>query len=103
MHVIRQLYVTDFRIIRPSTAQTGVPHALTTDDEFEGYHIPAGTIVTWSHWAISHSETEYNNAEQFYPDRFLDEDLEDIVKGHHGFGAGKSGSLLLSSHSQEVH
>ncbi|KAJ5801987.1 uncharacterized protein N7503_004437 [Penicillium pulvis] len=74
---------------RPSTAQTGVPHALTTDDEFEGYHIPAGTTVTWNHWAISHSETEYKNAEQFYPDRFLDEDLDDIVKGHYGFGAGR--------------
>jgi cytochrome P450 len=97
------LHVTYLLVTRPSTAPTGVPHALTTDDEFEGYHIPAGTIVTWNHWAISHSETEYKNAEQFFPDRFLDEDLEDIVKGHYGFGAGKSGSLLYSSYSRVVH
>jgi cytochrome P450 len=97
--VLTQLFDNDRVITRPTTAQTGIPHALTTDDEFEGYRIPAGTTVTWNHWAISHNENEYKDAERFYPDRFLDEDLDDVVKGHYGFGAGRSRSLILQPSS----
>jgi len=62
---------------------------LTKDDEFEDYKLPAGTVVTWNHWAISHSSGEYDQPERFYPDRFLDDDLDKVGKGHLGFGAGK--------------
>lgn len=74
---------------RPSIAETGIPHATTEDDEFEGYHIPAGTVVTYNHWGIANDPSEYDQAERFWPERFLDEDLDKFLKGHLGFGTGE--------------
>ena len=74
---------------RPTNTQTGVPNALTKDDEFEGYRLPAGTVVTWNHWTISHDPNEYGEPERFYPDRFLNDDIGNVAKGHLGFGAGR--------------
>ena len=75
--------------VRPTNSQTGIPHALTTDDEYEGYQLPAGTVVTWNNWAIAWSAEDYDQPERFLPERFLDEDVDKITKGHLGFGAGK--------------
>ncbi|KAH7215518.1 cytochrome P450 [Fusarium oxysporum] len=72
---------------KPAIAETGIPHALIKDDTFDGYKIAAGTVVTYSHWAISH--LDYDDPDRFYPERFLDEDLDVPTKGHLGFGAGK--------------
>ncbi|RKK12166.1 hypothetical protein BFJ66_g10945 [Fusarium oxysporum f. sp. cepae] len=74
---------------KPVIGETGIPHASIKDDEFEGYTIPAGTIVTYNHWAISNSEDEYEQPERFWPERFVNEDLDKPLKGHLGFGAGK--------------
>lgn len=73
---------------RPSIAETGIPHATTEDDEFEGYHIPAGTVVTYNNWGIANDPAEYDQPERFWPERFLDSDLDKFLKGHLGFGAG---------------
>lgn len=74
---------------RPSIAETGIPHATTEDDEFEGYRIPAGTVVTYNIWGIANDPSEYDQPERFWPERFLDDDLDKFLKGHLGFGAGK--------------
>lgn len=79
-------------MIRPAIAETGIPHALTKDDEFEGYRLPAGAVVTYNHWAISH--LDYEDPERFYPERFLDDDLNAPTKGHLGFGSGKLRDIL---------
>ncbi|KAK6988661.1 cytochrome P450 [Favolaschia claudopus] len=49
----------------------GVPHRLTVDDEYEGYHLPAGSIVFGNVWAILHDEVEYPEPLEFLPERFL--------------------------------
>ncbi|KAJ2934711.1 hypothetical protein H1R20_g2360, partial [Candolleomyces eurysporus] len=49
----------------------GVPHALSTDDEYKGYHIPAGTIVIANQWAMLHDENVYTDPFEFNPDRFI--------------------------------
>ncbi|KAI8167049.1 Cytochrome P450 monooxygenase COX1 [Colletotrichum sp. SAR 10_70] len=74
---------------KPTIAETGIPHALMRDDEFEGYKIPAGTIVTYNQWAIANSTDEYEQPERFCPERFINEDLDKPAKGHLGFGAGE--------------
>lgn len=51
-----------------------VPHRVTVDDEYKGYHIPAGSIIVGNVWAVLHDETRYPNPEVFDPTRFLTSD-----------------------------
>ncbi|KAF5487264.1 Cytochrome P450 monooxygenase patI [Colletotrichum siamense] len=74
---------------RPNIAEIGAPHMLTRDDEYEGYKFPAGTVFTWNAWAIALNEKEYKDPERFYPERFLDDDVENVLKGHWSFGPGR--------------
>lgn len=68
--------------------QTGVPHMLTEDDEYEGYKFPAGTLFTWNAYALALNENDYSDAERFKPERFMNEDLKNPLKGHWSFGTG---------------
>lgn len=74
---------------RPNVNPTGFPHALIRDDEYNGYVLPASTVVTINNWAISLNPNEYTNPDKFDPDRFLGPDLWNPMKGHYGFGAGR--------------
>lgn len=74
---------------RPNIADIGVPVALTKDDEYEGYRIPAGTVVTWSNWAVAMNPDEYEQPERFWPERFMNDDLKNPLKGQWGFGPGE--------------
>ncbi|KAI0777244.1 CyP450 monooxygenase [Trametes elegans] len=49
----------------------GIPHRLIQDDEYRGYRIPKGTLVTPNIWAYSRDETHYPNPREFLPERFL--------------------------------
>lgn len=73
---------------RPNIAEIGAPTALTQDDEYEGYKFPKGTVFTWNAWAIALNPDEYEEPERFWPDRFLNDDLENALKGHWAFGPG---------------
>jgi cytochrome P450 len=68
--------------------QTGVPHMLMQDDEYEGYKFPAGTQFCWNAYAISLSEDEYPDPLVFNPDRFMNKDLNSPLQGHWSFGTG---------------
>jgi cytochrome P450 len=74
---------------RPNTAEIGAPTTLIKDDEYEGYKFPAGTVFVWNAWAISLDPREYEDPERFYPERFLNADLNNPLKGHWGFGPGR--------------
>lgn len=65
-----------------------IAHSLIKDDEFEGYRFPARTTFVWNHWGIHNSAKEYEQPERFWPDRFMNEDLDKPLKEHLGFGAG---------------
>ncbi|KAJ7290002.1 cytochrome P450 [Mycena rebaudengoi] len=52
-------------------APIGVPHAVTVEDAYRGYRIPAGSIVISNIWAILHDEIAYPDPYKFNPDRFL--------------------------------
>ncbi|KAF7316410.1 Cytochrome P450 [Mycena indigotica] len=47
------------------------PHMLSTDDEYDGHHLKAGTIVVPNSWAILHDPEVYSEPESFNPSRFL--------------------------------
>jgi len=48
----------------------GVPHLATADDEYRGYHIAQGTIVTANIWSMTRNEKVYPDPETFRPERF---------------------------------
>ncbi|KAF7373020.1 Cytochrome P450 [Mycena sanguinolenta] len=48
-----------------------IPHYLAVDDEYQGYRIPANSIVIGNAWAILHDETIYPDPHSFKPERFL--------------------------------
>ncbi|KAJ2928446.1 hypothetical protein H1R20_g8642, partial [Candolleomyces eurysporus] len=56
-------------------APIAVPHLLSTDDEYEGYRFPAGTVIIPNAWqvfqAMLHDETVYPDPFNFNPDRFI--------------------------------
>lgn len=65
----------------------GVPHAVTADDEYMGYHIPKGATIVGGHWAISMDEKMYPNPDAFEPERFLRN--PDLPYSQFGFGRRK--------------
>ncbi|KAJ6458411.1 cytochrome P450 [Mycena vitilis] len=48
-----------------------LPHYVAVDDEFQGYRIPARSIVLGNTWAILHDENMYPDPYLFKPERFL--------------------------------
>ncbi|EKM48702.1 uncharacterized protein PHACADRAFT_202500 [Phanerochaete carnosa HHB-10118-sp] len=70
----------------------GVAHQSVADDEYEGYHIPAGTVLFGNARTILHDEERFPNPDTFNPSRFLDSDghllkhLVDAVSSAFGFG-----------------
>ncbi|KAI0747873.1 cytochrome P450 [Daedaleopsis nitida] len=69
-----------------------VPHRLTEDDIYNGYHLPKGTLVVANSWAILHDEKAYTDASTYNPDRFLradgtlNPDIRDPAVAAFGFG-----------------
>ncbi|KLO06513.1 CyP450 monooxygenase [Schizopora paradoxa] len=49
----------------------GVPHLLTEDDTYNGYFLPAGTVVAANQWWMMHDPSEFPEPEIFRPERFL--------------------------------
>jgi len=75
----------------------GVPHAATEDDWYEGMFIPKGTICLANSWNCNHDRAVFgDDADEFRPERHLDEDgqlssgpLETNQAGHVSFGFGR--------------
>ncbi|KAI0325277.1 cytochrome P450 [Cubamyces sp. BRFM 1775] len=76
---------------RPVTP-LAVPHRLTSDDVYNGYHLPAGSIVVGNSWAILHDEKTFPDPDAFIPERFLNPDgslrteMRDAELAAFGFG-----------------
>jgi cytochrome P450 len=56
---------------RPVTAG-GLPHMCVKDDVYEGFFIPAGTVMHPNQWAIHREAALYPDPETFNPQRWLD-------------------------------
>lgn len=82
---------------RPNIAEIGAPTSLTQDDTYEGYTFPKGTVFVWNAWAIALNPKEYEDPERFYPERFLNDDLNNALKGHWAFGPGQFHSDHLAT------
>ncbi|KAG2120520.1 cytochrome P450 [Suillus discolor] len=69
----------------------GIPHATSSDDIYEGYFIPKGTIITYNTWSITRDEKRYPDASRFIPERFIDVDgaLTGDDPAQYTFGFGR--------------
>ncbi|KAJ6570090.1 cytochrome P450 [Mycena vulgaris] len=72
-------------------APIAVPHAVTEDDIYRGYRIPAGSVVIANSWAMLHDESVYPEPHTFKPERFLldgklDPSVRDPLDIIFGFG-----------------
>ncbi|KAK5136248.1 hypothetical protein LTR08_003855 [Meristemomyces frigidus] len=54
---------------------TGIPHELVKDDVYEGYHIPAGSVMHPLEWSISRDPEGFPQPDEFNPLRWLDPDF----------------------------
>ncbi|KAI1790229.1 cytochrome P450 [Ganoderma leucocontextum] len=54
-----------------SPVPLGLPHRTTSDEEYNGYFIPEGTVVFANIWSLSRDSKEYPDPEIFMPERFL--------------------------------
>ncbi|KAH8980773.1 cytochrome P450 [Lactarius hatsudake] len=52
-------------------APLGIPHRVTKGDMYEGYFIPAGSIVIGNAWAIMHDPATFPEHSRFQPERWL--------------------------------
>ncbi|KAJ7489127.1 cytochrome P450 [Mycena latifolia] len=52
-------------------APFALPRLLTTEDEYRGYRLPAGSIVIGNAWGLLHDEGIYPDPHTFNPERFL--------------------------------
>jgi Cytochrome P450 len=50
-------------------------------------------IVAWSAMPISLNPDEYPDPKRFYPERFLNDDLDKPLAGHWSFGMGRRGKI----------
>ncbi|KAI1173366.1 cytochrome P450 [Nemania sp. FL0916] len=55
---------------RPVAPQA-VPHVPNQDDVYNGHRIPKGTTVIMNVWEIHHSEEDYEDPDEFIPERYL--------------------------------
>ncbi|KAH7126913.1 cytochrome P450 [Dendryphion nanum] len=51
---------------------TGIPHALTQDDEYNGYFIPKGSVMHPLEWAIARDPAMFPDPEAFNPLRWVE-------------------------------
>ncbi|KAJ5679520.1 hypothetical protein N7462_007764 [Penicillium macrosclerotiorum] len=62
------------------------PHQLTEDLEFDGYFIPAGTNFLINSIGLS---SEFDNAHEFQPERWIDASGAEKIPNFWGFGGGR--------------
>jgi len=69
----------------------GVPHMCTNSNEYDGYYIPKGTVVTGNGWTILHDPEVFDDPLTYNPDRYLkdgkiDPTVRDPTVASFGFG-----------------
>ncbi|KAI5866017.1 cytochrome P450 [Durotheca rogersii] len=76
----------------------GVPHAVTQDDTYQGYHIPKGATVIMNVWGIHNDPKRHPNPRAFDPLRYIHDQQSSMAaannpdatqRDHFGFGAGR--------------
>lgn len=70
---------TIFEVLRYSSSPI-VPHVATEDTVIAGFGVTSGTIVFINNYVLNMSSKNWDNPDQFYPDRFLERIYRSSVK-----------------------
>ncbi|KAL4935969.1 hypothetical protein BDV06DRAFT_205916 [Aspergillus oleicola] len=82
----------------PTTLSAAVPHSLLQDDEYNGWTIPARSVMMMNVWALNNSVARGKDPRAFDPSRHSEEatknenygiDADSAKRGHFTFGAGR--------------
>jgi len=68
---------------------TGIPHATSESDVYDGYEIPKGALVLPNIWHMLHDPEVYENPDEFIPERFNDDEVEMAKVTDLVFGFGR--------------
>ncbi|KAF9819005.1 hypothetical protein IEO21_02419 [Rhodonia placenta] len=63
-----------FRLVLNHPA--GLPHKLISNDQYQGFHIPGGSMVIPNIWGMTRNDSFYPEPEMFRPERFEQMDRE---------------------------
>jgi cytochrome P450 len=50
----------------------GMSRAAIEDDRIDGFHVPAGTVISWAQWALHRDARYFPEPEVFRPERWVD-------------------------------
>ncbi|KAH7921033.1 cytochrome P450 [Leucogyrophana mollusca] len=70
----------------------GIPHATSSDDVYDGYFIPKGSLVIINIWAMGRDENKYSDVDEFIPERHFTSDGQlapEPVSSNPIFGFGR--------------
>ncbi|KAG5651973.1 hypothetical protein H0H81_006747 [Sphagnurus paluster] len=67
-------------------APLALPHKLIQDDVYDGYYLPAGSIVFANTWGIFKDPDLYSSPEEFQPERYLSSSVPDPRSFAFGYG-----------------
>lgn len=70
---------TIFEVLRYSSSPI-VPHVATEDTVIAGFGVTSGTIVFINNYMLNMSSKNWDNPDQFYPDRFLEGKYKNTAK-----------------------
>ena len=81
----------------PTSINGAIPHASINDDNFNGYHIPAGAGIVLAVWSANNDSSNFANPRLFEPNRqnqkttlFESAHSNDVnERGQYTFGAGR--------------
>lgn len=86
------LEATLTEVLRQASVLPVFPHKTTCDTTLSGFKIPKETSILLNYWAINNDERQWENPNQFNPDRFIDSEGKftgTTKMSYMPFGAGR--------------
>ncbi|OJT07746.1 O-methylsterigmatocystin oxidoreductase [Trametes pubescens] len=62
-----------------SPVPLGLPRRITEDNVYKNMYIPKGTLVFGNNYNMTRDEAVFPNPEEFNPERYLEEDLDEVT------------------------
>ena len=78
-------------------APSSVPRQLEADDTVGGYHLEKGTTIIQNTWAINHDPEDFENPDEFNPDRYLNNPYGTRMSPEDAKAAGRKQAYIFGA------